>query len=209
MMKLKTFSKWVSALLIGLVSVAVWAQQDPVQLLRSIANNMINGLRASQVTLRTNPGIVYALVNRYVVPYADLTEMSRRVLPPVVWEQASHAQQVQFKQAFTHLLIRTYASALAAYRDQTVTFYDVRGGISGQSSVEVASQITSPHNPSPIHVAYRLLRTGQGWRLYDLSVEGVSLLESFRAQFADMLSGRNDLGQLLQAMSRARTRPAY
>lgn len=188
----------------GLISFASFAESDsnPVALLQSIANRMIAGLKVNKATLKTNPRVVYSLANRIVVPYADLDEMSRRVLPPQVWAQATPTQRIQFKREFTTLLIRTYASALAAYKDQVVQFYPIRGGYAGKSVVEVSSDIVND-GPS-IHVVYRLVRKGGSWRLYDMSVEGVSLIESFRSQFADILSQGGNMDQLLNRI-RAKT----
>jgi phospholipid transport system substrate-binding protein len=170
---------------------------DPVQLLQYVADNMVNQLKSNQATLKTKPGIVYKLAYEYVVPYADLAEMSKRVLPPQTWNSASADQKKQFEKEFTTLLIRTYASALTSYKDQVVKFYPVRGGYG--ATVQVSSDIVSSQS-QPIHVTYRLLKTGGGWRLYDMSVEGVSLIESFRSQFSDILS-HGDMGTLLQRMS--------
>lgn len=177
-------------------------QNDPVQLLQYIADNMVNQLKANKATLKTKPQVVYKLAYQYVVPYADLSEMSKRVLPPDVWNKATTAQRAAFKKEFTTLLIRTYASALTSYKDQTVKFYPVRGG-AGQN-VQVSSDIIGGDS-APIHVTYRLLRAGGAWRLYDMSVEGVSLIESFRSQFADILS-RGSMDELLREMSGHNTR---
>ena len=165
------------------------AGDDPVGLLQSIANNMLSGLKANKATLKTKPQIVYSLANRYVVPFADLPEMSRRVLPPATWNSATPAQRQEFQKLFTRTLVRTYASALTSYTDQVVKFYPVRGGAEG-NTVEVSSEIVSP-DTDPVRVVYRLIRTGSGWRLYDMSVEGVSLIQSFRSQFSDILSQGN------------------
>lgn len=187
-----------------LMCATTYAQSsDPVGLLRYIANNMIAGLKANKATLKTKPQIVYSLAYRYVVPHADLTEMSKRVLPPQVWNSATSAQRARFQKEFTTTVIRTYASALTNYQDQTIQFYPVRGG-SGGNTVEVNSDIISSQT-QPIHVSYRLMRVGGGWKLYDMSVEGVDMLESFRAQFADILS-QGDMEQLLQRLSGHNTR---
>ncbi|MBX3709198.1 MAG: ABC transporter substrate-binding protein [Gammaproteobacteria bacterium] len=170
---------------------------DPVLLLQYIANNMIAGLKANKATLKTKPSVVYNLAYKYVVPYANLAEMSKRVLPPRIWNNATPAQRQQFQQLFTKTVIRTYASALTNYQDQTVRFFPVRGSAGG--TVEVQSQIVSSQN-QPINVTYRLMRTSSGWRLYDMSVEGVSMLSSFRAQFSDILS-QGDMNTLLNRLS--------
>ena len=187
-----------------LFSIATFAysasqSSDPVSMLQNVANNMVNQLRANKATLKTKPQIVYQLAYRYVVPYADIPEMSKRVLPPSVWNKASSSERARFQKEFTSLLIRTYASALTAYKDQEVRFYPVRGGYANATTVEVSSDIVSSES-SPIHVTYRLLHTSGGWRLFDMSVEGVSLIQSFRSQFADILSN-GSMEQLLQRMS--------
>lgn len=176
---------------------------DPSSLLQYIANNMIAGLKSNKANLKTKPGTVYSLAYKYVVPYANLNEMSKRVLPPRIWNSATPAQRAQFQKLFTTTVIRTYASALSNYEDQTIKFYPVRGGASG-NTVEVSSQIMSSRS-SPISVTYRLVRTGGGWKLYDMSVEGVSMLSSFRAQFADIL-GNGDMNTLLSRLSGHNTR---
>ncbi len=177
---------------------------DPVALLQSIANNMINSLRQNQATIKSKPQVVYNLAYKYVVPYANMDEMSRRVLPPQVWNNATPAQREQFKKEFTRTLIRTYASALSSYKDQTVKFYPIRGGYEGKNTVEVNGKIESSERPA-INVSYRLVKTGGSWQLFDLSVEGVAMLDSFRSQFSDILSQGN-MQQLLQRMSSHNTR---
>ncbi len=173
-----------------LFSVAAWAASDPVNMLQSVANQMIASLKSNKATLKTNPRLVFSLANRIIVPHADIDEMSQRVLPPATWKNATPAQRARFKKEFTSLLVRTYASALAEYNDQTVNFYPVRGGYQGKTDVRVNSQIVRTDGP-PISVNYQLTLVGSEWKLYDLSVEGVSMLESFRSQFASELSQGN------------------
>lgn len=174
-------------------------QSDPVALLRYIANNMLSELKANKATLKSKPQIVYRLAHKYVVPYADLASMSQHVLPPQTWNTATPAQRAQFEKEFTTTLIRTYASALTAYEDQSVQFYPIRGGYQGLDTVEVRSEITSSDS-DPVQVSYRLIRVGSIWRLYDMSVEGVDMLESFREQFADIIA-QGDMEKLLQRLS--------
>ncbi len=198
-------SRWMSgvaAIVIGWMSVVSIAQagvqSDPIGLLKYIADNMISQLRVNKATLKTKPGFVYGIAYKYVVPYADLPEMSKRVLPPKVWNSATPGQRAAFQKEFTRLVIRTYASALTSYQDQQVRFFPVRGGAG--NTVEVKSEITSSSS-SPISVSYRLLRSGGGWKLYDMSVEGVSLISSFRSQFADILAN-GSMDDLLARLSK-------
>lgn len=176
-----------------------FAAGDPVNELNSIANQLIAQLKAHKTTLKENPSLVYSLANRIVVPHADVSEMAQRVLPPQTWRSATPAQRSRFQHEFTTLLVHTYASALANYTDETVHFYPVRGGYQGRSTVEVNSTIERTDGPS-VSVSYRLVQRGSAWKLYDLSVEGVSMLESFRSQFADQL-GQGDMNVLIQTLS--------
>lgn len=190
------------SLVLGCFAFAVPLQaapsDSPVTLLQYIAKNMIDGLRANKATLKTKPEIVYNLAYKYVVPSANLNEMSKRVLPPRIWNSATEAQRSEFQKLFTKTVIRTYASALTNYQDQTIKFYPPRGGANG-NSVEINSQIISSQS-QPINVTYRLVRTSGGWRVYDMSVEGVGMLGSFRAQFADILAQGN-MNTLLSRLS--------
>ena len=178
----------VLLLLTGLVSsVFAASSNNPVNMLEGIANQMISDLKQHEVTLKSNRKYVYALAYKLVVPHVAVEEMSRRVLPPETWQKASASQRAAFERQFVSLLVHTYASALAAYTDQTVKFAPLRGGYEGKRTVEVNSQITSDSGAPPVGVRYSLINSG-GWKLYDMSVEGVSVIESFRSQFADVLA---------------------
>ena len=172
---------------------------NPVNMLQGISDKMISDLQTHKATLRSNPSQVYGYADNLIVPHADLAEMSKRVLPPRIWEQATPVERSQFQKEFTNLLVHTYASALAEYKDETVRFYPVRGGFQGKATVKVDSTIVRSEGPS-IPVSYRLIYKGSQWRIYDMVVDGVSLLESFRSQFADKLS-RGTMADLIHDMS--------
>lgn len=196
MKKILTSLFLMMSLMIGGMQVAAARPSDPVGLVKSLADEMIANLKANKANLKRSPSLVYSLAYKIVVPYADLDEMSQRVLPPQTWNKASPSQRAQFKKEFTDLLVRTYASALADYNDQTVRFFPLRGGAG--KSVTVSSQIVRSDGPS-ISVNYRLRLASSGWKLYDMSVEGVSLLQSFQEQFRQKLSQGN-MDQLLMEL---------
>lgn len=187
-------------LLLMSFSLAFAGSGGPVGLLQGIADQMIADLQKNKVTLKSNRQYVYSLAYKLVVPHVDVDEMSRRVLPPQTWSSASPSQRSSFEHQFIELLVHTYASALASYTDQTVEFYPIRGGYQGRQTVEVNSQITSESGAPPVSVKYRLINAGGVWKLYDMSVEGVSVIESFRSQFADDLA-QGDLTTLTKHLS--------
>ncbi len=199
----------ISVLLLFLFASVTFAADagSPVGVLQNVANQMIADLQRNKVTLKSNRQYVYSLANKLVVPHVDVDEMSRRVLPPQTWSQATAAQRSAFEHQFIELLVHTYASALASYTDQTVEFYPIRGGYAGRHTVEVNSQITSTSGAPPVDVKYRLINEGGSWKLFDMSVEGVSVIESFRSQFADVLA-QGDINALTQRLAEHNAHPA-
>jgi phospholipid transport system substrate-binding protein len=182
-----------------MLSAPAYAGGDPVAELNSIADQLINKLKANKANLHDDPQLVYSLAQRIVVPHADIAEMAKRVLPPQTWNNATAGQRSTFEKEFGTLLVHTYASALANYNDQTIHFFPVRGGYAGKNTVQVDSKIERSDGPS-ISVTYRMVMRGSEWKLYDMSVEGVSMLESFRSQFSDLLSQGN-MSELITRLS--------
>ena len=171
---------------------------DPIGMLQNVANQMVANLKQNKMTLKTHPTIVYSLSYKIIVPHADLDEMARRVLPPQTWGRASAGQKSEVKKELTTFLVRTYASALAQYSDETVRFFPIRGGYQNKTGVKVDSQIIRSQGPA-IAVSYSVVNKGSQWKLFDMSVEGISMLESFRSQFADQLS-RGDINALISTL---------
>lgn len=206
-MKVKRILAAISISLLMLFAGLAFAEDagGPTGLLRGIADRMIADLQKNKVTLKSNRRYVYSLAYKLVVPHVDVDEMSRRVLPPQTWSKASAAQRSAFERQFIELLVHTYASALASYTDQTVEFYPIRGGYAGKRTVEVNSQITSASGAPPVSVKYRLINAG-GWKLFDMSVEGVSVIESFRSQFSDALA-QGDIDALTKRLAAHNAHP--
>lgn len=185
-------------IMITTFSFSAWAASDPIAMLQSLSNQMLSKLKANKAELKTNPAMVYSFANQIIVPHADISEVSKRVLPPDVWNKATPQQKAAFQREFTTLLVHTYAAALSSYKDETVNFKPIRGGYAGRNNIQVDSEIVRSDGP-PISVSYRLILKGSQWKLYDLIPEGVSMIESFRSQFADKLTNEN-IDQLIQDM---------
>jgi phospholipid transport system substrate-binding protein len=206
MKKLMTTVLVVLGLLFCSMKMAIADNSNPVDMLHSLADEMVASLKAHQATLKSNPSLVYSIAYKVVVPHADLDEMAQRVLPPQTWDKATATQRAQFEHEFTTLLVHTYASALADYTDQTIRFFPIRGSLKGKTNITVNSQIVRSDGP-PISVSYRLVLRKTGWQLYDMTVEGVSLLQSFQEQFRQKLSQGNIvelIGYLKQHNARRR-----
>lgn len=181
----------------------ICAQSSPVPMLEGTANKIIATLKSNKANLKANPSIVFNAVERYLVPNVDVMGMSRTVLGRAVWTKASAAERAEFAKAFTKLVIRTYAGPLAQYSDERVQFLPLRGSVDGQflrvNSVIVRSQGQN------IPLTYSLVAKNGQWKIYDMSVEGVSLLQSFKSQFAQALqnSSISDVIKQMQQQKKA------
>lgn len=173
-----------------------FAAPSPMRLMDQVTQQTLTELKKNQATLQTNPKVVYSIIHRILLPHVDLQEMSRLVLGREVWAAASPIEKQKFMMQFKLLLVRTYSSALAAYKNETVKFKPPRD--QGGSQVQVDSLILQEGGPS-IPVSYRLVFKNGQWKLYDLIVEGVSLVESYRAQFAEAIS-KNGLNGVISQL---------
>ena len=183
---------------------------SPIPLLQTLSNQMISALKANKASMQKEPQVVYQIVQQILLPSADLEAMARSAQGRDAWLSATPAQQQAFIGAFTNLMVHTYAAGLSSYTDETVQFDPIRGGIqSGQNRVEVNSQIIRTDGP-PILVSYRLIYKQQkggtyDWLVYDFSVEGISMIESFRSQFSAELSGGVSIDALTAKLNQHNT----
>lgn len=183
--------------LLAFVGHQALAQSSPVPMLEQTAQQIISTLKTNQNSLKHDPKIVNQAIQTYLLPHIDVQGMSRSVLGRQSWAKATPAEKQLFSQEFSQLVIRTYAAPLAEYSGETITFMPIRGNLDGRF-VRVNSVIQRP-NGQRIPLSYNLVSTGGEWKVYDLSVEGVSLLQSFRTQFASILQ-QGTMHDLLEKM---------
>lgn len=167
------------------VAQAIAAQSSPVPMLENSASQILETLKQNKATLKTNHQIIYQAIEHYLLPNVDVSGMSRSVLGREAWNKASAVERKAFTQAFTQLVIRTYASPLAEYSGETVKFLPLR--LSAETRFIRVNSVISRPNGQTIPLSYNLVSKNGEWKIYDLSVEGVSLLQSFRTQFGDVL----------------------
>ncbi|AHE67459.1 MlaC/ttg2D family ABC transporter substrate-binding protein [Legionella oakridgensis] len=181
--------KAIMLMLTVFLTSGIWAQSSPIPMLENAANKIIATLNENKSSLKNNPQVIHQAVERYLLPIVDVQGMSRSVLGRQAWNKASAAERKQFTQEFTQLVIRTYASPLAEYTDEKVKFLPLRNSVDGRF-IRVNSIIVRS-NGQNIPLSYSLIAKQGQWKIYDLSVEGVSLLQSFRSQFGQVLQNSN------------------
>jgi phospholipid transport system substrate-binding protein len=179
---------WIAALLLPVQ--ALIASESPLPMVIKINKNVIGALKSHQSNLKDNPQFVQNTIRQYFLPYVDTNGMSRSVLGRNAWRVASVDEKKAFTIEFTQLVLRTYAAPLAHYNGEQVEFQPFKTS-SLQRFSQVQSVVVRP-NGQRIPITYHLvLDNHDTWKIYDLSVEGVSLLNSFRNQFGEALRQDN------------------
>ena len=169
-----------------------------VPMLETAANQIITALKANQAHLKSDHKIIAQLVTRYLLPHVDVVGMSRSVLGRNQWGKATNAEKQAFTEVFTQLVVRTYSSPLAQYSGETVVFAKHQDTAPDGHFARVNSVIHRP-NGQVIPLTYALVMQQGQWKVYDLTIEGVSLLQSFRNQFSSALQN-SSMQALINAM---------
>ncbi|MBM93842.1 MAG: hypothetical protein CMF51_03735 [Legionellales bacterium] len=161
------------------------AAPSPIALLQSISNQLMIQLEKKQTEIHHNPTVLNQIIHRVLIPHVNQTRMAQYVVGRQYWQRSTDVERSLFIQYFTDVLIRTYAHALKVYSSQKIKFY--QRGHSHQRIVNVYASITPTQGPI-FEVVYQMLYERGAWRIIDFSVDGVSLVHSYREQFAETLS---------------------
>lgn len=182
---------------LGIAPVAAGGAGTPQATIKTVTGQVLAALRADQDTLRKDPTAVAAQVAKIVDPHLDFTIMSQEALG-VGWRRADQPQRTRFTQAFHQLLTDDFAAVLKRYSGETVKLLDVRWEDTAHHRAIVSSQLEGP-GKQPIQVDYRMYHTGGSWKVYDVVVDGVSLLLNYRQAFVSELQ-HEDLDTLISRL---------
>lgn len=163
------------------LAVAASAASPPIEIVRTTTDNVLERVKTDKETLRTQPGKMYDLVSELIFPHFDFAIMAQWVLGDS-WAGADEATRAAFVDQFRKLLVRTYATALIEFSDQTIAYPDADAPLAA-STATVRQEISQPGSAS-IPIVYRLHNKTGDWKVFDVSVDGVSLIKTYRASFA-------------------------
>lgn len=203
---MKKLIKWsfLLVLLFSFNTIVFASVQSPVELLRGVSNHMIAALEQNKSRLGHSDKIIYRIVDNVLVPHIAVNQMAASVVGPRQWKSATSNQRNAFINQFKKLVISTYAAALSSYNGDRVKFYPLRANYRTRNTLTVNSIIIR-RSGQRIPVSYNLIRSGSTWKVYDFSIENVSMAQSYRSQFAGVLSqyGMSGLIQRLARHNRA------
>ncbi|MYZ42211.1 MlaC/ttg2D family ABC transporter substrate-binding protein [Schauerella aestuarii] len=170
----------------------------PDKFVQDAANEALDVLKSDAQLRSGDLNRVNQAVDQHILPYVNF-EKTTRLAAGRYWRQASADQQQRLAQAFRGTLVRTYSGALTRVNQQTkIAMLPFRGDANAKDVV-VSSTISQP-NDQPVRVDYRLEKTAQGWKIYDINVEGIWLIENYRNQFAQQIN-QNGVDGLINALN--------
>ncbi len=158
--------------------------EDPLKFVKSTADQVISEVSSRKDELSAEPGKIYELVDQVILPRFDFVRMSQLVLGKY-WRRATPEQKAAFVREFRELLIRTYATALLNYAGQDIVYLPVRAG-KDVRKVTVNTQVREVGAPA-IPIDYRLRLSDNGWKVYDVSIDNISLVSNYRSSFASQI----------------------
>ncbi len=206
-MSLTSARRLLGAGLLGLAGLATGAAQaqDPVDathspsdFVQTVANNALNAIKKDQGVKSGDLVKINQVVNEYVLPYVNL-EKTTRLAAGRYWRQATPEQQHALVQAFKGTLIRTYSGAFTRVTQKSAFSMLPFRGDANAADLVVRSTLSQDNGPA-VGIDYRLEKTAQGWKIYDLNVEGIWLIQNYRNQFSQQIS-QNGIDGLIAALN--------
>jgi phospholipid transport system substrate-binding protein len=153
----------------------------PDVLVQTVTSEVIGIIKQDKEIQAGDTRKTIALVEQKVLPHFDFTRMTALAMG-ANWRRATPEQQKLLVEQFRTLLVRTYSTALTAYRDQTIEFRPLRAQ-PGDTEVTVRSEVRQS-GTQPVTIDYSMARTNDAWKVYDVTVGGVSLVTTYRETFA-------------------------
>jgi phospholipid transport system substrate-binding protein len=187
---------------------AAQTAQAPDTLVRTVTQDVIDIVKQDKDIQSGNTKKTIALVEQKVLPHFNFTRMTALAMG-INWRKATPEQQRMLVDEFRMLLVRTYSTALTAYRNQTIEYKPLRAQPS-DTDVMVRSEVRQS-GAEPVSIDYSMEKTSSDWKVYDVAVGGVSLVTTYRDTFANevrnggidgLIKSLNDKNRQLEARSR-------
>lgn len=199
---------WLAALMVttaGAFAIPAMAQEEaPDAMVKRLSTEVMATIKADPAIQAGDVNRVIALVDSKIMPNVNFTRMTASVVGRY-WRQATPEQQKQLQDEFKTLLVRTYSGALGEVKDQTLSFRPMR---SKPEDTEVVVRSEVRGKGDPIQLDYRMEKTPTGWKIYDLNVLGVWLVETYRTQFAQEISSKGIDGLIASLAQRNKSSTA-
>ncbi len=163
---------------------ATAGEQSPSEIVQAAAQGMLNDLDKDRAAYRRDPAKVGQLVDKYLLPHFD-TEYSARLVLGKYWRSASPEQRQRFIDAFYHSLLTNYGAALAEFTADRLKIYP--SNVDPQKSIATVRTEVKRDNGDRVAVNYYMHKTPQGWKAWDVVIDGISYVNSYRTDFGPQI----------------------
>ena len=167
-----------------LMASTVAAMDAPIDIVRNTTDQVLSRVASDRDALRQDPAKMFNLVSELIFPHFDFPVMSQLVLG-THWKGAEEGARTQFIEQFRKLLVRTYATALLEFSDQKISYPDDNPPAEGRTAL--VRQEIEQTGSEPILLGYRLHNSSGNWKVFDVAVDGVSLVKTYRASFSSII----------------------
>ena len=161
------------------------AQEQPSQVIESAADDMLKALDGNRETYRRDPAKIQSLVDQYLLPHFD-TQFASQLVLGRAWHTATPQQRQRFINAFYHSMLNNYGSALVDFKSNMLKVYPTHYPPGTQNAV-VRTEVMRT-NGSPVSVIYYLHMTPEGWKAWDVHIDGISYVMSYRQDFQSQIA---------------------
>lgn len=179
------------------------AQEAPDALVKRVTDEVLAIIKADKDLQSGNSRKVAELADAKVLPHFDFTRMTRLAVGRN-WQQASDAQKEQLVKEFRTMLVRTYSTSLTAYRNQTIEVKPVKMA-AGDKEVTVRTAVIQQGGPQ-IPIDYAMEKADSGWKVYDVVIDGASLVTTYRGSFNEQVQ-RGGIDGLLKTLAERNRAP--
>lgn len=179
------------------------ADEGADDMILKLSNEVLDSIKADQAIKNGDINRLMVLVDTKIMPNVNFQRMTAASVGPG-WRQATPEQKKRLQEEYKILLVRTYAGALQQVNDMSVSIKPMRAAPEDKEVV-VRSEVRGKGNPEPVQLDYRLEKTpgeGRGWKIYNLNVMGVWLVETYRSQFAQEVNAKGIEGLIASLVDR-------
>jgi phospholipid transport system substrate-binding protein len=193
----------LAILLTALVPALAAAQEGPDALVKRVTDEVLTIIKSDKDLQAGNPNKVAQLAEAKVLPHFDFERMTRLAVGRN-WREASDAQKQALVKEFRTLLVRTYSNSLTAYRNQTIEVKPTKLA-AADSEATVRTQVIQPGGPA-IPIDYSMQKAGDGWKVFDVVIDGVSLVTTYRGSFNEQIQ-KGGVDGLVKALAERNRSP--
>ncbi len=197
-------NRFLTMLAAPLLAFAVHAAEAPEALIKKVSDDVLQAVKADATIKSGDTQKVMALVDSKVMPHVDFRRMTASAVGRH-WREATPDQQKRLQDEFKILLVRTYAGALNQVEDQTMQIRPTRA-LAGDKEVIVRTEVRG--RGEPIQLDYRLEQSGESWKIYDVNVMGVWLVQNYRNSFAQEIGSNGVEGLIAKLAERNKSAAA-